>query len=134
MPAMTRKLDRSRNPGVRVTSWRGCVVSAALAASFPAAASEPRVIISPVVTAEISTASDFHVHIDGPTPVPADSILVITGLPKSVTFSTGSAITSEIWEVSLAGLKNLKIVVPAVEASRSALSLYLATKKKDRLD
>ena len=133
MPATVRKEDRFRSAGVRGTSWRICLVSAALAASFPAAASKPQVIISPVVRAEISTASDFHVHIDRPTPLPADSILVITGLPKSVTFSTGSAITTGIWEVPLAGLKNLKIVVSAVEASRSDLSLYLAIKKKDRL-
>jgi len=133
MPATVRKEDRFRSAGVRGTSWRICLVSAALAVSFPAAASKPQVIISPVVRAEISTASDLHVHIDRPTPLPADSILVITGLPKSVTFSTGSAITTGIWEVPLAGLKNLKIVVSAVEASRSDLSLYLAIKKKDRL-
>ena len=74
---------------------------------------------------------DFHVQVDSTNPVPADCSIIITGLPKSVTFSAGSAMGTGVWEVPLLALDRLKMVVPASEASSSILIIFLAVKKKD---
>ena len=74
---------------------------------------------------------DFSLRIDSANPPPVGSFIIITGLPASVTFSAGSAAGTGVWEVPLAALDGLKMVVPDGGPSRSALILFLATKKKD---
>jgi hypothetical protein len=102
-----------------------------LAAPVAADTSQPTLVISPQIRAEVATELDFHVQVDSTNPVPTDCSIIITGLPKTVTFSAGSAIATGVWEVPLLALDRLKMVVPASEASSSILIIFLAVKKKD---
>ena len=111
--------------------WAVCLLIAVLGAPVAAEASEPKIVISPLVRAEVSTVLDFSLRIDSANPPPVGSFIIITGLPASVTFSAGSAAGTGVWEVPLAALDGLKMVVPDGGPSRSALILFLATKKKD---
>jgi hypothetical protein len=102
-----------------------------LAAPVAVGASQPTLVIAPQLRAEVATELDFHVQVDSTNPVPADCSIIITGLPKSVTFSAGSAIATGVWEVPVLALDRLKMVVPAGETSSSILIIFLAVKKKD---
>ena len=108
-----------------------CLLLAVLTAPVAARASEPKIVVSPQIRAEVGTELDFHVQVDSTNAVPADCSIIITGLPKSVTFSAGSAIAAGVWEVPLLALDRLKLVVPTNEASSSVLIIFLAAKKKD---
>ena len=118
---------------LRKAPWWTCLFLPVLAAPVAAGASEPKLVVAPQIRAEVGTELDFHVLVDSTNPVPADCSIIITGLPKSVTFSAGSAIATGIWEVPLLALDRLKMVVTASEASRSTLIIFLAIKKKDDL-
>ena len=135
MSAMARRSDRLDGIDVRSSKrapWWTCgLFLLVLAAPVAAGASEPKLVISPQIRAEAATELDFHVQVDSTNPVPADCSIIITGLPKSVTFSAGSAIGTGVWEVPLLALDRLKMVVPASEASSSILIIFLAIKKKD---
>jgi TPR repeat protein len=102
-----------------------------LAAPVAVGASQPTLVIAPQLRAEVATELDFHVQVDSTNPVPADCSIIITGLPKSVTFSAGSAIATGVWEVPVLALDRLKMVVLAGETSSSILIIFLAVKKKD---
>ena len=104
---------------------------AVLTAPVAARASEPKIVVSPQIRAEVGTELDFHVQVDSTNPVHADCSIIITGLPKSVTFSAGSAMGTGVWEVPLLALDRLKMVVTANEASSSTLVIFLAIKKKE---
>ena len=135
MSATARRSDRFNSIGVRDSGqtpwWATCLLLAVLTAPVAARASEPKIVVSPQIRAEVGTELDFHVQVDSTNPVPADCSIIITGLPKSVTFSAGSAIATGVWEVPLLALDRLKMVVPANEASSSVLIIFLAIKKKD---
>ena len=112
--------------------WATCLLLAVLTAPVTARASEPKIVVSPQIRAEVATELDFRVQVDSTNPLPAGCSIIITGLPKSVTFSAGSAIGSTgVWEVPLLALDRLKMVVPDSEASSSILIIFLAIKKKD---
>jgi hypothetical protein len=114
----------------RVSLWRWFVLWVTTLASFDIAfASEPKLIVAPLVKAEVSSQTDFYVNIDWPAPVPANSLLIVVGLPKSVTFSAGSA-SGSLWELPLTSLERLKIVVPPLEPKRVNLSFYLVRKQQ----
>ena len=137
MSATARRSDRINRIGVHDSRqtpwWPTCLLLAVLTAPVAARASEPKIVVSPLIRAEASTELDFYVHVDSINPVPTGSTIIITGLPKAVTLSAGSAIATGIWEVPLLALDRLRMVVPASEASRSHLLLYLAIMQKDRL-
>ena len=135
MPATARRSDRLGGIGVRGSKraqWWTCVFLLVLAGPVVAAgASEPKLVVAPQIRAEVGTELDFYVLVDSTNPVPADCSIIITGLPKSVTFSAGRAIAIGIWEVPLLALDRLKMVVTAGEASSSTLIIFLAIKKED---
>ena len=135
MSATARRSDRFNSVGVHDSRqspwWATCLLLAVLTAPVAARASEPKIVVSPQIRAEVATELDFHVQVDSTNPVPADCSIIITGLPKSVTFSAGSAMGTGVWEVPLLALDRLKMVVPASEASSSILIIFLAIKKKD---
>ena len=135
MSATARRSDRFNSVGVHDLRqspwWATCLLLAVLTAPVAARASEPKIVVSPQIRAEVATELDFHVQVDSTNPVPADCSIIITGLPKSVTFSAGSAMGTGVWEVPLLALDRLKMVVPASEASSSILIIFLAIKKKD---
>ena len=137
MSATARRSDRFNSVGVHDSGqtpwWATCLLLAVLTAPVTAGASEPTLVISPQIKAEVATELDFHVQVASTNPVPADCSIIITGLPKSVTFSAGSAMATGVWEVPLLALDRLKMVVPASEASSSILIIFLAIKKKDDL-
>jgi hypothetical protein len=113
-----------------VSPWRWFVLWAVAFASFDIAfASEPKLMVAPLVKAEVSSETDFYVNIDWPAPAPANSLLIVVGLPKAVTFSAGSA-SGSLWELPLTGLERLKIVVPLLEPKRVSLSFYLVRKQQ----
>ena len=114
----------------QVPWWAVCLLLAVLGVPVSAEVSQPKIIISPLVRAEVSTVLDFSLRVDSANPPPVGSFIVITGLPASVTFSAGRATGTGVWEVPLAALDGLKMVAGG-EPSRSALILFLATKKKD---
>ena len=115
----------------RVPWWTFSLFLLVLAAPLAADTGEPRLVISPQIRAAAVTELDFYVLVDSTNPVPAESSIIITGLPKSVTFSAGSAMGIDVWEVPLLALDRLKMVVTASEASRSTLIIFLAIKKKN---
>ena len=114
----------------RVRATLSLFLFAVLNSPIAAVASETKIIVSPLVRAEISGATDFQVRIAWQTSVRPDAVMIVTGLPKSVTFSAGSG-TGGLWEVPLADLEKLRIVVPSVEPKRANLSLYLVTKRQN---
>ena len=115
----------------RAPWWTCCLFHLVLAAPLAAETSEPKLVISPQIRAAAATELDFYVLVDSTNPVPAESSIIITGLPKSVTFSAGNAMGTGIWEVPLLALDRLKMVVTANEASSSTLVIFLAIKKKE---
>ncbi len=135
MSAMAKRSDRLGGNDVgsskRAPWWTCGLFLLVLAAPVAAGASEPTLVVSPQIRAEVGTELDFHVRVDSTNAVPADCSIIITGLPKSVTFSAGSAIATGVWEVPLLALDRLKMVVPTNEASSSVLIIFLAAKKKD---
>jgi len=90
MSATAWRSDRFNSIGVHVsrqTPWRAtCLLLAVLTAPVAARASEPKIVVSPQIRAEVATELDFHVQVDSTNPLPTDCSIIITGLPKSVTF------------------------------------------------
>ena len=80
--------------------------------------------------AEVSSQTDFYIHIDwSTTAAPPNSLLIVVGLPKSVTFSAGNAAGS-LWELPLTDLEKLKITIPPIEPKKVNLSFYLVNKQQ----
>ena len=94
------------------------------------ASGEPIVVVPALITAELSAVVDFTVHIEATTPLPAESSVVISGLPKSVVFSAGQTAGPGVWQVPVTALKGLKMVVTATEAAKSSLLILLSTQDK----
>lgn len=131
MSATARKCGRIKSPRPCAALWRWLVLAVAtLVSSVAAIASEPKISVAPLVKAEVSSQTDFYIHIDwSTTAAPPNSLLIVVGLPKSVTFSAGNAAGS-LWELPLTDLEKLKITVPPIEPKKVNLSFYLVNKQQ----
>ena len=131
MSVTARKCGRLKSPRAGAALWRWLVLAVAtLVSSVAAIASEPKISVAPIVKAEVSSQTDFYIHIDwSTTAAPPNSLLIVVGLPKSVTFSAGNAAGS-LWELPLTDLEKLKITVPPIEPKKVNLGFYLVNKQQ----
>ncbi len=120
---------QARGPRIRCWAWFALIVALTLPA--PADASEPRIVVSPLIVAELASEPDFDIKVEPTGPLTAETLLIISGLPKPIAFSAGDAIAPGVWQVPVQALQALKMVVPPGEPSRSDL-LFVLVKKEGK--
>lgn len=120
---------QARGPSVQRWTWFALFV--ALTLPGPAGASEPRIVVTPLIVAELASEPDFDIKVEPTGPLTAETLLIISGLPKPIAFSAGDAIAPGVWQVPVQALQALKMVVPPGEPSRSDL-LFVLVKKEGK--
>ncbi len=101
-----------------------CSGSAAIAAN------EPKIVVSPLIHGGVFADLDVSAHLELSSPPQAGGLVFIVGLPKSVTLSAGTAVAPGVWEVPLAALADLKMVVRASAPIKSDLHFLLMVKNR----
>jgi hypothetical protein len=86
----------------------------------------PKLVIPPLLETEAASESSLEIRLAGPA-VPNGSIVEINGLPPSVSLSHGKSVGKGRWDVPVAALDQLKLIVPAEVSGRSELIVTLVT-------
>ena len=135
MTAIARKQAPHRSNNDRKTSralwWAAaCLLLHLCSGSAAIAANEPKIVVSPLIHGGVFADLDVSAHLELSSPPQAGGLVIIAGLPKSVTLSAGTAAAPGVWEVPLAALADLKMVVRASAPIKSDLHFLLMVKNR----
>jgi hypothetical protein len=123
-----RKSDRKTS---RALWWAAaCLLLHLCSGSAAFAANEPKIVVSPLIHGGVFADLDVSAHLELSSPPPAGGLVFIVGLPKAVTLSAGTAVAPGVWEVPLAALADLKMVVRASAPIKSDLHFLLMVKNR----
>lgn len=123
--ASERRNGRRIAAGARVCL--GVVVMLALAAQSASAQSEgaPRLVVSETLSVTGAGQVPLRISLAPATAVPRNAFVRIRGLPPMAALSEGHSIAPGAWAVSLAGLADLRMTIPATAQGRSTLTVTL---------
>lgn len=85
----------------------------------------PSLVVAPVVRLEAGRESALSIEIAPAGVAPPKALVLIRGLPKTMTLSQGRLFDSGLWSVPAAEVSRLRIALPAGARGRSDLSVSL---------
>jgi hypothetical protein len=112
--------------GPRVRALLGAVALLGLAATSVFAQSDgaPRLVVPETISAGAGQAP-LRISITPAAAVPKNAFVRIRGLPPMAALSDGHAIAPGAWAVSVSGLADLRVTIPATAQGRSPLTVTL---------
>lgn len=110
-------------------AWLSALVLLCAAPSPSLAQGEagPRIVVPETLSAQVAGQTPLRISIAPAGATPRNAFVRIRGLPPMAALSEGHSIAPGAWAVSLAGLGDLRVTIPASAQGRSTLTVTLVS-------
>src|SRR5262245_30563097 len=105
----------------------------ALLWAAPAAAEDLQVVIPPVIQLPVAAETSLQIELQPRSAVPNRAIVLIKGLPASISLNQGRLFDSGVWGVPVATIDELRMITGNATLSRTAFTVSLVSFTGDLL-